>query len=54
MRERATLQLRVETFNALNRANFAVPVSDLNSANFGRILEAGPARLWQLVLRVQF
>jgi hypothetical protein len=52
--ERAGLQFRLECFNALNHANFAVPVSDLNSANFGRILEAGPARLFQVALKLTF
>jgi len=52
--ERTRLQFRAECFNVANHANFAVPVSDLNSANFGRILEAGPARLWQLALKLNF
>jgi hypothetical protein len=52
--ERMRLQLRVECFNSMNRANFAVPVSDLNSANFGRVLEAGPARLYQVGLKLLF
>jgi hypothetical protein len=52
--ERTRLQFRAETFNLFNHANFAVPVSDLNSANFGRILEAGPARLVQFGLKLTF
>lgn len=52
--ERAAVQFRAEAFNITNRANFAVPVSDLNSANFGRILEAGPARLFQFAVKVVF
>ncbi len=52
--EHLRLQFRVECFNVANHANFAVPVSDLNSANFGRILEAGPSRLWQLALKLSF
>lgn len=52
--ERVRMQFRVEGFNVLNHANFSVPVSDLNSANFGRILEAGPARLFQLALKFTF
>ncbi len=54
VRERTTLQFRAECFNLFNHANFAVPVSDLNSANFGRVLEAGPARLFQLGLKILF
>jgi hypothetical protein len=52
--ERLKLQFRVEVFNVANHANFAVPVSDLNSPNFGRILEAGPSRLGQLALKLSF
>jgi hypothetical protein len=47
------LQLRVEIFNATNRVNLGLPVNDLASPNFGRILEAGPARVVQLGLRLQ-
>jgi hypothetical protein len=53
-REKSALQLRAECFNLLNTPNFSVPVSDLNSANFGRILESGPARLFQLALKFTF
>ncbi len=52
--ERTRLQFRAECFNVANHANFAVPVSDLNSRNFGRVLEAGPSRLFQLALKVVF
>ena len=52
--ERVSLQFRVECFNLANHANFAVPVSDLNSANFGRVLESGPSRLFQLALKFRF
>jgi len=34
--ERRTLQFRMEAFNGLNEANFADPVSFMNSAMFGR------------------
>ncbi|MEZ5400084.1 MAG: TonB-dependent receptor [Bryobacteraceae bacterium] len=52
--ERLRLQVRAEFFNLLNHANFLVPVSDLNSANFGRVLEAGPARLIQFSVKITF
>ncbi len=52
--EGRSLQFRAEAFNALNRANFSVPISDLNSANFGRILEAAPARLLQFGIKFLF
>ncbi len=54
MTERYTLQFRAEAFNVANHANFMVPVSDLNSPNFGRVLEAGPARLIQFGLKFLF
>ncbi len=49
-----TLQFRAEVFNALNTTNFGLPVADLNSANFGRIMSAGPPRLLQFALKVMF
>ena len=52
--ERATLQFRAESFNVANHPNFAIPIADLASPNFGRILSAGPARLNQLALKVLF
>ncbi len=48
------LQFRAEVFNALNRANFGLPVADLNSPNFGRIFSAGPPRLMQFALKLMF
>lgn len=54
LRERLTLQFRAESFNIANHANFAVPISDLNSANFGRIVEASPSRLMQFGLKLLF
>jgi hypothetical protein len=50
----ARLQFRAETFNLMNHANFGLPVADLNSPNFGRILSAGPARLMQFAVKVIF
>ena len=48
------LQFRAEAFNIANHANFGLPVADLNSANFGRILSAGPPRLLQFALKLTF
>jgi hypothetical protein len=50
----AQLQVRAESFNVLNHANFGLPVADLNSANFGRIFSAGPPRLLQFGVKVIF
>ena len=47
-------QLRIEGFNILNHANFGVPVNDLVSPNFGRIIEAGPPRVFQAGLKLLF
>jgi Carboxypeptidase regulatory-like domain/TonB dependent receptor len=48
------LQFRAEVFNLTNHVNFGLPVADLNSANFGRILSAGPARLMQFAMKLLF
>ncbi len=48
------LEFRAECFNLANHANFGLPVADLNSANFGRILSAGPPRLLQFGVKVMF
>jgi hypothetical protein len=54
VRERFTIQFRAESFNIANHPNFSVPVADLASQNFGRILSAGPARLTQFGLKFLF
>ncbi len=48
------LQFRAEVFNLTNHVNFGLPVADLNSANFGRILSAGPPRLMQFAVKLLF
>jgi hypothetical protein len=52
--ETTRLRFRAECFNIANHANFGVPVTDLASQNFGRILDAGPSRLLQFGLKVLF
>lgn len=52
--ERLRAQLRVEAFNVTNHANFGVPVNDLVSPNFGRIVEAGSPRVFQAALKLLF
>jgi hypothetical protein len=54
VRERFIIQFRAESFNVANHANFSVPVADLASPNFGRILTASPARLTQFGLKFLF
>jgi hypothetical protein len=48
------LQFRAECFNVANHANLGLPVTDLASASFGRILESGPPRLMQFALKILF
>ena len=52
--ESRRLQFRAECFNLANHANFGLPVTDLASPSFGRILEAAPPRLVQLGLKFLF
>lgn len=52
--EQVRLQLRIEAFNVTNHANFGIPVNDLVSPNFGRILEAGSPRVFQAGLKILF
>jgi hypothetical protein len=55
LRERATMEVRWEVFNALNKANFNVPLTDVLSANFGQITRTVTnARLMQFALKVNF
>jgi hypothetical protein len=52
--ERTRLQFRAEMFNVANHPNFGLPIADLASADFGRILQAGPARLTQFAVKILF
>ncbi|MBS0276808.1 MAG: TonB-dependent receptor [Proteobacteria bacterium] len=52
--ERVRLQFRAESFNVANHANFGLPIADMNSPNFGRILSAGSPRLLQFGMKVIF
>jgi hypothetical protein len=54
VRESWTLQFRVESFNALNRANFNQPESFLGGAGFGSITSAQHPRHIQLGLKLLF
>jgi hypothetical protein len=52
--EGVTLQFRAESFNVANHPNFALPVADIASPNFGHILQAGPPRLMQFALKLLY
>jgi hypothetical protein len=52
--ESTRVQFRAECFNLANHANFGIPVTDLASANFGRILDAASPRLLQFGLKILF
>jgi hypothetical protein len=54
LHENVNLQFRAEMFNIANHPNFGVPVADLASPNFGRILESGSARLTQFAAKIIF
>ena len=48
----ARLQLRLETFNLLNRTNFTAPVGNRSAANFGTITSTYDPRQMQLGVKV--
>jgi hypothetical protein len=53
--ENTNLEFRAEIFNLFNTVNFDNPVTNINSANFGRITSiAGRPRLMQFALRLNF
>lgn len=52
--EQVRLQFRAESFNVANHANFGLPVADIASSNFGRIIQAGRPRLMQFALKILF
>ncbi|HKF54648.1 MAG TPA: hypothetical protein VKJ45_04360, partial [Blastocatellia bacterium] len=54
IKERHQIQLRVEAFNVANKVNFAPPVTDLVSADFGRSQQASYARIVRLAARYRF
>ncbi len=52
--EQSNLQFRWEVFNFINRANFGLPVRDVDVPNAATITSADPARSMQLGLRFSF
>jgi hypothetical protein len=54
LQEGQQLELRLEIFNLLNRANFHLPNRIFGTPNFGRIFSAGTPREMQVGLRFSF
>jgi Carboxypeptidase regulatory-like domain/TonB dependent receptor len=54
MTETKRLEFRSEWFNSLNRANFMAPSATVGTGTFGEILNAGPSRQIQMVLKFIF
>jgi hypothetical protein len=54
VRERFTVQLRCELFNALNNTNFGLPGVTFGTPDFGTIRSAAPARIIQLGLKFYY
>lgn len=53
--ERMQIELRIEFYNVLNRTNFARPVTNINSVDFGRVTaQLGNPRQGQIGLRLSF
>ena len=53
-KDRYSVQLRAEAFNAFNRTNFGNPNTTITSSLFGKIRTANDARVLQLALRLGF
>ena len=54
VREQQSVQFRWEVFNVPNVVNLNNPVSALNSANFGKILNSTDPRIMQVALKYVF
>jgi hypothetical protein len=54
IKEKAYLQIGVDTFNLFNRHPWGGPNTDIDSAGFGQIGGAGPGRIVQVRARIDF
>ena len=54
MAERVNANLKVESYNAFNRANFNAPSTNLTNNNFGKVTSSDPGRVYQVNLLIRF
>ena len=54
IRQGASVEIRAEAFNVLNKTNFGLPNGDRNSGAFGTIRSTFPARQLQLAAKLSF
>ena len=54
LREKQSVQFRVESFNLPNHVNPGTPITAINNTNFGRILTANDPRIMQMALKYVF
>jgi hypothetical protein len=54
IRQGASLEIRAEGFNVLNKTNFGLPNGDRNSGAFGTIRSTSPARQLQFAAKLSF
>jgi hypothetical protein len=54
LRERFTVETRVEAFNSLNHVNFGGPNANVSSSTFGQITSAGAQRVMQASMKLVF
>ena len=52
--ERINANLKLESFNAFNRANFNAPITNMDNNNFGKVTSADAGRTSQVSLLLRF
>lgn len=52
--ESVTANLKLESYNAFNHANFNAPTTNLNNNNFGKVTSADAGRVYQVSLLIRF
>lgn len=54
LHESVTANLKLESYNAFNHANFNAPTTNLNNNNFGKVTAADAGRVYQVSLLIRF